>query len=75
MTRVVCEHWNEIYNCQECNSMKIKELRWYEIVNDTAHIYDSGYKQFSTSVSIVPISDLSYYRANFKLAKIWEEQQ
>lgn len=51
--------------------MKVKEQRWYEIVNDMAHIYDSGYKQFSLSVSIVPICDLSYYRSNFKLSKLW----
>jgi hypothetical protein len=73
MARIVCEHWNEINNCEECGAMKIKKQRWYEIVDGMAHIYGSGYKQFSQSVSIVPISDLSYYRDNFKLNKVWED--
>lgn len=55
--------------------MKIKEQRWYEIIDGMAHVYNSGYKEFSTSVSIVLVSDLSYYRINFKLTKLWEEQQ
>lgn len=72
MSRVVCEHWNEINNCKECDSMKTKEQRWYEIIEGMAHVYDSGYKEFSTSVSIVPVLELSYYRTNFKLTKLWE---
>lgn len=72
MARIVCEHWNETNNCEECDTMKIKKQRWYEIVDGMAHIYDSGIKKYSTSVSIVPISDLVYYRNDFKLTKIWE---
>ena len=53
--------------------MKIKAQRWYEIIGDNAYVYDSGYKEFSTSVSIVPTSDLSYYRTNFKFTKLWEQ--
>jgi hypothetical protein len=53
--------------------MKIKDQRWYEIIDSMAHVYDSGYKEFSVSVSIVPIAELGYYRTNFKLTKIWEQ--
>lgn len=49
----------------------MKQSRWYKIESGTAHIFDSGYENKSQSVSVVPISDLSYYRQNFKLFKSW----
>lgn len=51
--------------------MKSKPQRWYEIIDGTAYIYDTPYPQTATSVSIVPVSDLAYYRAQFTLHKIW----
>jgi len=49
----------------------MKQSRWYKIENDLAHIFDSGYEDKSLSVSIVPISDLAYYRQKFNLRKLW----
>jgi len=47
----------------------MKEQRWYKVENGEAFIFDNGYENMSESVSIVPVSDLSYYRQNFKLSK------
>jgi len=49
----------------------MKESRWYKIENGQAFIFDSGYENMSETVSIVHVSDLSYYRQNFKLRKSW----
>lgn len=49
----------------------MKQSRWYKIEAGMAHIFDSGYENRSQSVSVVPISDLYYYRQNFKLSKSW----
>lgn len=50
---------------------KQKPQRWYEVVGDTAYVYDAPYPHDGLSVSIVPIEDLAYYRTQFDLAKIW----
>ena len=50
----------------------MKDSRWYTIENGLAYIYDSGYAKDSLSASIVPVSDLAYYRRNFRLAKVWD---
>lgn len=50
----------------------MRESRWYKIENGQAFIFDSGYEDKSQSVSIVPLSDLSYYRRNFHLQKLWD---
>lgn len=50
---------------------KQKPQRWYEVVGDTAYVYDAPYPASSLSVSIVPVRDLAYYRARFDLTKIW----
>jgi len=49
----------------------MKQSRWYKIENGQAFIFDNGYENMSETVSIVPVSDLSYYRQNFKLSKSW----
>ena len=49
----------------------MKDSRWYKVDNDQALIFDNPYENMSESVSIVPVSDLSYYRRNFKLRKSW----
>ncbi|QDP50251.1 MAG: hypothetical protein Tp178MES00d2C33159851_41 [Prokaryotic dsDNA virus sp.] len=49
----------------------MKQSRWYKIEAGMAHIFDSGYENKSQSVSVVPLSDLHYYRQNFKLQKLW----
>ena len=51
--------------------MQHKEQRWYKIECDKAHIYNSPYQDYATSVSIVDLKDLQYYRNNFSLAKLW----
>ena len=71
MSREVCEHWNELNNCEECKAMSMKESRFYEVVGDAVYIYDNGYKDKSKSVSVVNKSDLNYYRNNFNLRKVW----
>jgi len=50
---------------------KAKPARWYEVEGDTLYVYDAPYRDFSFSVSIVSVSDLPYYRANFHLTKLW----
>ncbi len=50
---------------------KQKPQRWYEVVGGIAYVYDAPYPDVSTSVSIVPIKDIEYYRTRFDLAKIW----
>lgn len=49
----------------------MKESRWYKIENGQAFIFDNGYENMSQSVSVVRVSDLPYYRRNFKLSKSW----
>lgn len=49
----------------------MKQSRWYKVEAGLAHIFDNGYEDKSQSVSIVHVSDLSYYRQNFKLSKSW----
>lgn len=49
----------------------MKTARWYEIVGEVAHVYDAPYRNKACSVSIVPVSDLTYYRRTFVLSKIW----
>ena len=49
----------------------MKESRWYKIENGQALIFDNGYENMSETVSIVHVSDLYYYRQNFKLRKSW----
>jgi len=50
----------------------VKESRWYKIENGQALIFDNGYQDKSQSVSIVPKEQLSYYRNNFNLQKVWD---
>ena len=51
----------------------MKESRWYKIKGNQAFIFDNGYEDQSQSVSVVPKEQLSYYRNNFNLQKIWED--
>jgi hypothetical protein len=48
-----------------------KQQRWYEVEGDTAYVYDAPSSAQSTSVSIVKVADLPYYRRNFRLTKVW----
>lgn len=50
----------------------MKASRYYKIVNDMVYVYDSPFPDNAQSVSIVPISDLTYYRRNFELSKVWK---
>ena len=49
----------------------IKASRYYEIIDGMARVYDAPFSSMAQSVSIVPVSDLAYYRRNFTLSKIW----
>lgn len=49
----------------------MKQSRWYKIKGKQAFIFDNGYEDKSQSVSIVPVSGLTYYRNNFNLYKAW----
>jgi hypothetical protein len=46
-----------------------KKSRWYAVIDDAAHIYDHWLPSRSTTVSIVSLDQLAYYRANFHLRK------
>lgn len=48
-----------------------KASRYYEIIGDMAYVYDAPFSSMAQSVSIVPVSDLAYYRRHFALTKIW----
>mgnify|MGYP000895435813 CR=1 FL=1 len=49
----------------------MKESRWYKVEAGMVHIFDNGYEDKSQSVSIVTKEQLSYYRNNFNLQKLW----
>jgi hypothetical protein len=68
MSRDVCEHFIplELF-CQKCNSRQ----RWYDLIGDKVYIYDTPYSSQSTSLSIVSVEDLKYYRCKFQLSKTW----
>jgi hypothetical protein len=51
----------------------MKQSRYYEVVDEQVYIYDRGNKEQSQSVSVVSKSDLSYYRNNFNLRKVWAD--
>lgn len=48
-----------------------KQSRYYEIIEGMAYIYDQPFTSKAQSVTIVPLSDLAYYRRNFALSKVW----
>lgn len=54
--------------------MKQKPSRWYTIEGDTAYVYNEPYAMRARSVSIVPVSNLVYYRRAFNLSKVWGDQ-
>lgn len=49
----------------------MKASRYYEIIDNMVHVYDAPFSSKALSVSIVPLSDLAYYRRNFALSKVW----
>lgn len=51
--------------------MKQKQARWYKVIDNKAYIYDTPYPKNSLLVSIIDITELSYYRSNFDLQKVW----
>lgn len=48
-----------------------KQERWYEIDGDIAYVYDHPYPARAIGVSMVSVADLAYYRATFRLTKVW----
>lgn len=51
--------------------MAFKSARWYRIEGDTALVFDEPTEARAMCVSIVPVAQLAYYRANFHLRKCW----
>ena len=47
-----------------------KENRWYAVINGMIHVYDHWYAERSTIESVCSLSDLSFYRRNFRLRKV-----
>ena len=50
----------------------MKQARYYEVEGETVYIYDAPFADKATSVSIVRIEDLKYYRKQFRLSKVWK---
>lgn len=53
----------------------MKEARWYEYKDGMMYVYNSPIPSAATSVSIVGLEDLYYYRNKFSLKKIWEKDE
>lgn len=53
----------------------MKESRWYEYKDGMMYVYNSPIPSTATSVSIVGLEDLYYYRNKFSLKKIWEKDE
>lgn len=53
----------------------MKDQRWYERKDGMVYIYDQPYSSRSQSVSIVQDSDLLFYRNNFNLMKVWNNEE
>jgi len=49
----------------------MKQERYYGIDGETVYIYNAPFAANATSVSIVRIEDLKYYRKQFRLSKVW----
>lgn len=47
----------------------MKPQRFYRVIDGTAYVYDHPNPDQARSVSIVPASELAYYRANFCLRR------
>lgn len=50
----------------------MKQARYYEVEGETVYIYNEPFADKATSVSIVRIEDLKYYRKQFRLSKVWK---
>ena len=50
----------------------IKPQRWYEVIDGLAYVYNAPIADTATSMSIVPVEQVKYYRNQFTLRKIWE---
>ena len=53
----------------------MKKQRWFERKDGMLYIYDEPYQNKAKSVSIVQESDLSYYRSNFILKRVWSYEE
>ena len=49
----------------------MKAQRWYLTEGQTLYVYDAPFPHRAVSVSIVPLSDLTYYRRTFHLRRAW----
>lgn len=53
----------------------MKSQRWFERKDGMLYIYDHSYPNRAKTVSIVQETDLSYYRSNFNLKKVWSYEE
>lgn len=53
----------------------MKDQRWYERKDGMVYIYDQPCSSRSQSVSIVQDSDLRFYRNNFNLTRVWNNEK
>lgn len=50
--------------------MAQKECRWFEVREQTLFVYDDPDPKMATMMSFTQLSDLPYYRRQFKLRKV-----
>lgn len=50
--------------------MRQKQDRWYEIIGDTLHVYDTPDPRRATGSSHTSVADWPYYRSQFRLRKV-----
>ena len=49
----------------------MKPSRYFEVTGAGLRIYEQPYRAQSLSVSVCGVSDLRFYRQNFRLRKVW----
>lgn len=62
------------------HEMKMKPSRYYDITSDgvgnlTLNIYPHPNKAKAEFSSHVKVDDMQYYRNNFKLSKVWTQEE
>lgn len=65
-------YYNSSHVVKLTEEKKMKQARYYEVEGETVYIYNEPFADKATSVSIVRIEDLKYYRKQFRLSKVWK---
>ncbi|MNL85978.1 hypothetical protein D3C87_2144910 [compost metagenome] len=57
----------------------MKQQRWYEVTEEngikTLNVYNEPDKKKATVSSHVDIEEMKFYRNNFKLRKVWTQEE